>query len=311
MSSQYPPLDTDDTEVDYSRLLRPELSQMRSPSEARQVEMEEGAEEQHLLGPSNGWKPSTSFLQSTKWIEGRVACLGVSVSLPLTKVVCAQTTVQLPKSLLYLFAVPIILWVLSYFIPRPRANFPALPDLSNGTHVFHPTVILLSLDGFRASYLTSHRDLLPDLDSFWNSPLGLRSESMQPVFPSLTFPNHWAIMTGLYPAWSGIVANDFWDPDFETRPSLGEGNGGGDLFHYTDTKHSWNSNWWWGEPIWSVCERGGRKVGNLMWYVVFRMMRHAECHRAGPPVTTQGVSASYFVPFDVSSSPRSPPPADK
>ena len=33
-----------------------------------------------------------------------------------------------------------------------------------------------------------------------------------PSYPSLTFPNHFTIVTGLYPEHHGIVANNFLDP---------------------------------------------------------------------------------------------------
>lgn len=78
---------------------------------------------------------------------------------------------------------------------------------------------------------------------------------MTPVFPTLTFPNHWALLTGLYPAWSGIVANDFWDPQSEEE------------FFYSDPERSWDAGWWWGEPVWSVVERYGGKAANIMWWV--------------------------------------------
>ncbi|KAK8865583.1 hypothetical protein IAR55_000727 [Kwoniella newhampshirensis] len=183
-----------------------------------------------------------------------------------------------PKPFLYLISLPplIILLniILSYLFPvRP---FLLRPLLSNGTHSFHPTTLLISLDGFRPSYLDSHPHLLSSILALATSTHGLRAESMQPVFPSLTFPNHWALMTGLYPESHGIIANDFWDPQ-----AFGEGKGG--HFKYTDSEKSWHSEWWWGEPIWSVVEKVGRKSAVSMW--------------PGPPVTMAGRSPSYFVPY--------------
>ncbi len=72
-----------------------------------------------------------------------------------------------------------------------------------------PYLILISIDGFRWDY----QDLFetPALDRL--AARGVRAESLQPVFPTLTFPNHYSIATGLYPANHGIVANDFPDPD--------------------------------------------------------------------------------------------------
>jgi predicted AlkP superfamily pyrophosphatase or phosphodiesterase len=132
-----------------------------------------------------------------------------------------------------------------------HTTLPSRPLLSNGTHAYRPTTLLVSLDGFRPTYLTSHPHLLSNILSLTSQ--GMRAESMRPVFPTLTFPNHWAMMTGLYPSSSGIIANDFWDPQE------------GKEFVYTNTDKSWDAGWWWGEPMWSVVERAGRKAGVVMW----------------------------------------------
>ena len=58
-----------------------------------------------------------------------------------------------------------------------------------------PTVILISLDGFRWDY--SSRVSTPNLDLLAEN--GVSSESYIPVFPSKTFPNHLSIVTGCYP----------------------------------------------------------------------------------------------------------------
>lgn len=118
----------------------------------------------------------------------------------------------------------------------------------NGTHSFKKTVILVSLDGFRADYLD--RRLTPHLVRL--SERGLKAESMKPQFPTLTFPNHWSILTGLHAESHGVRPLCFrrrvhsraltfgdrsWQTTFgaqtwaknlstPTRPSPGTGNGG-------------------------------------------------------------------------------------
>src|ERR1700726_1722718 len=73
-------------------------------------------------------------------------------------------------------------------------------------------VILVSLDGFRYDY--PRRYGAPHL-----LQLGFKGasapEGMFPAYPSLTFPNHISIITGLYPEHHGIVGNSFWDPERE------------------------------------------------------------------------------------------------
>jgi predicted AlkP superfamily pyrophosphatase or phosphodiesterase len=75
------------------------------------------------------------------------------------------------------------------------------------------------------------------------------SAEMTPVFPTLTFPNHWTMLTGLYPAVHGIVANTF------HRPGTGD-------FYYGEPE---GVDWWGGEPAWSVAEQSGRKALSFMW----------------------------------------------
>lgn len=126
---------------------------------------------------------------------------------------------------------------------------PLTTVLSNGTHTFGPTTILISLDGFRADFL--NRNLTPALNAFIAS--GVSPRYMLPSFPSLTFPNHFTLVTGLYPESHGIVANQFWDVNFQEE------------FYYTDTEISMQSKWWNAEPIWVTAEREGIKTAIHMW----------------------------------------------
>lgn len=120
---------------------------------------------------------------------------------------------------------------------------------SNGTHTFGPTTILISLDGFRADFL--QRDLTPALKAFIES--GVSPKHMLPSFPSLTFPNHFTLATGLYPESHGIVSNQFWDPVLEEE------------FYYTNTSNSMQPKWWNAEPIWVTAEKRGIKTAVHMW----------------------------------------------
>lgn len=123
-------------------------------------------------------------------------------------------------------------------------------NLSNGTSNFAPTTILISLDGFRADFLD--RGLTPTLNSFIAE--GVSPKYMLPSFPSVTFPNHYTIITGLYPESHGIVSNSFWDPD------LKEG------FFYTDPARSMQPKWWSeGEPLWVTASKQDVKSAIHMW----------------------------------------------
>ncbi|KAF9405804.1 hypothetical protein BGZ94_003364 [Podila epigama] len=126
---------------------------------------------------------------------------------------------------------------------------PSSSVLNNGTHDFAPTVIVLSYDGFRADYLK--RGLTPNIVSIGEQ--GVRAEFMQPSFPTLTFPNHYTMCTGLYPSSHGIVANMFHDPVLN------------DEFNYRIPEKSWDPKWWGGEPIWETAVRQNQKSGVIMW----------------------------------------------
>ena len=69
---------------------------------------------------------------------------------------------------------------------------------------------MVSLDGFRYDYAKKYgaKHLLAIAAKGASVPDG-----MIPAFPSLTFPNHYTLVTGLYPEHHGIVANSFYDPD--------------------------------------------------------------------------------------------------
>lgn len=140
--------------------------------------------------------------------------------------------------------------------------------MSNGTHSYRKTVLVVSIDGLRADYLD--RGLTPHLLNI--SKRGLRAEWMKPAFPSLTFPNHWSLMTGLHPESHGIVGNNFYDPASDK------------VFVYTDPKRSHAGFWWGGESMWETASKAGLNTAVMMW--------------PGPPTTSTGVSPTYFIPFD-------------
>ncbi|KAL5338879.1 alkaline-phosphatase-like protein [Aspergillus crustosus] len=121
--------------------------------------------------------------------------------------------------------------------------------LSNGTALFAPTTILISLDGFRADFL--NRGLTPTLNAFFAD--GVSPQYMLPSFPSVTFPNHFTLVTGLYPESHGIVGNTFWDPELEEQ------------FYYTHPAISLQPKWWNAEPLWMTAENQGVRSAIHMW----------------------------------------------
>lgn len=109
--------------------------------------------------------------------------------------------------------------------------------------------VLISLDGFRADYID--RPAAVNLRAL--AARGVRAERMIPAFPSKTFPNHYTIVTGLYPEHHGIVANTMVDARIGTT------------FTISDTLIARDPRWWGGEPIWNTAERQGVRAASLFW----------------------------------------------
>ncbi|KYG43388.1 hypothetical protein M433DRAFT_71773 [Acidomyces richmondensis BFW] len=140
-------------------------------------------------------------------------------------------------------------WLASNSKHHTRGTRYVPQQLSNGSHIFAPTTILISLDGFRADFL--HRNLTPTLSEFVRS--GVSPKYMFPSFPSLTFPNHFTLVTGLHPESHGIVGNTFWDPEMHEE------------FYYTDPARSMTPKWWNAEPVWVTAELAGVTTAIHMW----------------------------------------------
>lgn len=110
-----------------------------------------------------------------------------------------------------------------------------------------PTVILISLDGFRYDYLDKFQP--PTLNRLARE--GVRAKWMIPSFPTKTFPNHYTIVTGLYPEHHGIVENNVYDF--------------GEIFKIDDRRQVEDSRWWWGEPIWVTAQKQGQIAGSYFF----------------------------------------------
>ncbi|RVE67061.1 hypothetical protein OJAV_G00113580 [Oryzias javanicus] len=113
-----------------------------------------------------------------------------------------------------------------------------------------PPLIMLSLDGFRASYLKKGKSVIPNIHKL--RKCGTSSPYMRPVYPSKTFPNLYTLATGLYPESHGIVGNTMHDPVFNATFSL-------------RTREKLNHRWWGGQPIWITAEKQGVKAGTFFW----------------------------------------------
>jgi predicted AlkP superfamily pyrophosphatase or phosphodiesterase len=101
---------------------------------------------------------------------------------------------------------------------------------------------------------------------------GVHADSMQPSFPSLTFPNHYAIVTGLVPDHNGIVNNTMTDAE------LGK-------FSLSDRKAVSNGLWWdEATPLWETADAAGLRTATMFW--------------PGSEADIQGKHPDFWKPYD-------------
>ncbi|XP_049986734.1 ectonucleotide pyrophosphatase/phosphodiesterase family member 1 isoform X1 [Alexandromys fortis] len=113
-----------------------------------------------------------------------------------------------------------------------------------------PPTLLFSLDGFRAEYLHTWGGLLPVISKLKNC--GTYTKNMRPVYPTKTFPNHYSIVTGLYPESHGIIDNKMYDPQMNASFSL-------------KSKEKFNPLWYKGQPIWVTANHQQVRSGTYFW----------------------------------------------
>lgn len=152
------------------------------------------------------------------------------------------------------------LFALLLLAPLTARAQPARDDLA-------PTVVLVSFDGWRFDY--ARRYAAPSL-----ARLAARGVSapLVPSFPSKTFPNHYTIVTGLYPGHHGIVANSILDPPSGRRLTM------------SNRAEVQDPLWWGGEPLWVALERAGKASAAYFW--------------PGSEAKIQGLRPRYWAPYD-------------
>jgi predicted AlkP superfamily pyrophosphatase or phosphodiesterase len=158
---------------------------------------------------------------------------------------------------------------------RPQAANPGLPviHVDNGPNSADAQkqhyVVLVSLDGFRWDYARKFgaRHLLALGKAGVWAP-----EGMLPSYPSVTFPNHYAIVTGLYPEHNGLVANSFYDETKHARYAIADPNAATD------------GSWYSGIPLWSLAESQGMRSACFFW--------------PGSEAKIAGYRPTYYLRFD-------------
>ena len=168
--------------------------------------------------------------------------------------------------------------------PPPAAATPATPEpirTPEGTGGINapetldkPYVVLVSFDGFRHDYVSRYDT--PSFDRVADTGAG--ADALIAVYPSLTFPSHYSIATGLYPEHHGIVGNRFFDP---VR---------GEEYHSRNPATVQDGTWYGGEPIWVTAETQGMVAAAMLF--------------VGTEAAVGGVRPTFWTPYDASGSHR-------
>src|ERR1700744_860369 len=131
-----------------------------------------------------------------------------------------------------------------------------------------PYVIYISADGFRYDLADKyHATNLLALRA-----RGVAAASMRPSYPSVTFPNHYSLATGLYPSHHGLVDNSFYDPKT------------GKKYGIRDSRAVRDSSWYGGVPLWGRAEQKRMLPASLFW--------------VGSEAAVDGVRPTYYYSFN-------------
>ena len=133
-------------------------------------------------------------------------------------------------------------------------------------------VILVSVDGMRNDYID--RGVTPTLQRL--AAEGTRARFLRPSYPSITFPNHYTLVTGLHPDHHGVIANFMQDPQIP-----------GALFSMFDPASNADARWWNdGKPLWTSVREAGGRAAAMFW--------------VGSEAPVHGAHPEFWHPFDAS-----------
>jgi Uncharacterized proteins of the AP superfamily len=135
---------------------------------------------------------------------------------------------------------------------------------------FKSYVLLVSLDGFRWDYGKLYNT--PNLNKLAKD--GVKADRMFSSFPTVTFPNHYSIATGLYPDHHGLINNSFPAPDL------------GLFYRMGDRTAVENPAFYGGEPLWVTAEKQGVRSASFFW--------------VGSEAPVEGIHPTYWKKYDES-----------
>ena len=174
------------------------------------------------------------------------------------------------KAVLGKLILPLALFILQSITGLSQDTIQNIvPNRKNGAEqTTKPYLILISADGFRYDYADKYNAVnLKRLRA-----TGVEAKSMKPSYPSVTFPNHYTVATGLYPSHHGLVYNQFYDRQRK------------ETYNMSDRKAVEDGSWYGGTPIWVLAEQKG--------------MVTASYHFVGTESPIQGIYPTYWYKFN-------------
>lgn len=128
-------------------------------------------------------------------------------------------------------------------------------------------LLVIGVDGFRADY--AERDHAEHILQLMRD--GSHAAGLIPAYPSSTFPNFYAMASGLYPEHSGIVAMHFLDRELNKQFDYNRPSGTDGSFYQ-------------GTPIWMAAEKAGIRTATYFW--------------VGSDAHIHGVDPTYYFKYD-------------
>lgn len=144
---------------------------------------------------------------------------------------------------------------------------------NNAETMQKPYVIMISTDGFRSDYTKKYN--AENLLKYSNA--GVQAKAMLPSYPSITFPNHWTLITGLYPSHHGLIDNFFYD--YKRK----------EPYAMSNRKNAEDGSWYGGVPLWSLAEKQNMVSASLQW--------------VGSASDAGGIRPTYYYPYHEKFSP--------
>lgn len=109
-------------------------------------------------------------------------------------------------------------------------------------------VVVITIDGFRPDFYLEDKWSAPNLKAMKKE--GAHAHGVNSVFPSVTYPSHTTIVTGVPPAKHGIYYNALFEKDSATK---------GQIYWHLDQIAS--------PTLWEVTQKAGLKAASVNWPV--------------------------------------------